>query len=125
MAEITREQFENMVVAKASHDPDFRLGLLNDAKRALAAAFGNLVPAELKVQVVEEPADTLVLVLPDLAGLAGNGEMSDAQLAMVAGGISTSTGTCGSSNCTAACLGTTGTVSLSSGWRTGITFKGL
>lgn len=122
--EMTREQFENMVLAKAAEDETFRGALLKSPKEAIAKALGKTLPAALKLEVVQEAADRMVIVLPDFAALLGAKELSDDQLAMVAAGSSTSTGTCGSSNCSVGCS-TTGSFTLTTSWRDKFTLKGF
>ncbi len=126
---VTREQFEVMVVAKAAEDEVFRAKLIASPKAAIEEAFGKALPAGLSISVVQETTDSMVLVLPDFAMLAANDELSDEQVKMVAAGASTSTGTCGSSNCSLGCstsgstfnTGILGTI----GWRTNFNIPGF
>jgi hypothetical protein len=70
------------IVARAMADPAYRQLLLSDPRGAVAKAFGQSLPANLKVQVIEQEPDTVYLFLP----LAGSDEMSEAELDAVAGG---------------------------------------
>ncbi|MBI4276868.1 MAG: NHLP leader peptide family natural product precursor [Armatimonadetes bacterium] len=69
---------------RAMKDPAFRKELLADPKAALQRLLGEELPAELNVRVVEEDANTVYLVLPPAS--EGPGELSEAELAGVAGG---------------------------------------
>jgi hypothetical protein len=79
-----RKVFEARILARASDDPAFRERLLKNPIAAFEEEIGRPFPRTLKVQVLEEPVDTLTLVVP-AAPLPG-GELSDAQLDGVAGG---------------------------------------
>jgi hypothetical protein len=72
------------VALQAVQDEDFRAALLKDPTAALCTEYG-LEPSffsELKLRVVEEKANELVLVVPPPA----DDELTDEQLETVAGG---------------------------------------
>jgi hypothetical protein len=79
-----RAQYTQQLVERAEADAEFRAQLLGaDPSPAIAAELGIELPADLIVRVVEETPGEVVLVLP--AAVASD-ELSDAQLAGVAGG---------------------------------------
>ena len=82
-----RRQIENQLIDKASHDTAFRQALISDPRAAIEKEFGITIPGSLKLQVIEECADRLCLVLP-----AAQGELSDLELESVAGGKNPSGG---------------------------------
>ena len=84
---MTRDEFEAKIVAKAGQDEAFRKALLADPKGTLQKQLEELkagisLPANPKVTVVEEAHDQLYLRLP----MKKSGDLSDAELAGVAGG---------------------------------------
>jgi hypothetical protein len=80
---------EAQVIARAVQDPAFRARLLAEP-RAAFAELGLSIPAEVKIQAVEETAGQYYLVLPALerAGRHAGASLSDAQLEAIAGGAS-------------------------------------
>lgn len=84
-----RRQLEAQLIEKAARDTAFRAELLRDPKdvieRELSSAGGSAMrlPATVTVVVHEETADTFHLVLPEAPKA---GELSDVELAAVAGG---------------------------------------
>lgn len=85
---LTNETIHAQIVGMASRDAAFRASLLQNPKEVIEATFGISLPAGMKVQAVEAPADTAVLALPPLAVAAdgGDGALDDADLEQVAGG---------------------------------------
>jgi hypothetical protein len=73
------------IVARAQQDPAYRQTLLADPRAALEQAFGHELPANVRVQVIEQAPDTIYLLLPP-AGPASE-ELSEAELDAVAGGL--------------------------------------
>lgn len=78
-----RKMFEARLMMRAMEDDAFRELLLKNPRAAVEQEMGKPLPASFKVSVVEEPNDTLVLVVPPKA--SPGGEMSDAELEAVAG----------------------------------------
>jgi hypothetical protein len=72
------------VFEKAWADAKFKGELLQDAPKAIKAATGAPLPKNLKIVVHENTAKEMVFVLPYVP--AASGELSDADLEMVAGG---------------------------------------
>lgn len=86
-----RNEFEAQIVAKAWKDPAFREALKKDPKgtvqKELAALKGGEVklPDNVRVEVFEESADVMYLVIPNNPS-ESHGTLSDEQLMAVAGG---------------------------------------
>ena len=78
-----RKQSQEAIVKKAISDAAFKKALLANPKAALEKELGVALPKDLKVEVVEETASTLFLVLPDVVDA---GAMSEKDLEAVAGG---------------------------------------
>ena len=67
-------------------DESFRQRLIEDPKGAVEQELGARLPEEVRVETVEESADTIYLVLPSTPMAGGGGEeLSDQQLEAVAG----------------------------------------
>jgi hypothetical protein len=75
------------LLGRAMTDELFRQQLLADPKAAIREALGITLPDSLEVQVMEETASRLCLVLPARPRAAG--ALSEEQLSAVAGGIDT------------------------------------
>lgn len=86
-----RNEFEAQIVAKAWKDSAFREALKKDPKgtvqKELAALKGGEVklPDNIRVEVLEESADTMYLVIPNNP-TETHGTLTDEQLMAVAGG---------------------------------------
>ena len=83
----TRKEAEALLLAKAEADPSFRKQLLSDPKAAVSRELGVELPAELKINVVQESDRNIYLVLPPQAPPMG--ELVDKELDQVAGGLIT------------------------------------
>lgn len=81
-----REAAYRTVVLKAHQDPAFRTRLKADPAAAFKEVLGNDWPAEIRLEVIEETADSCVLVLPAIFGAANDDELSDDDLELVAAG---------------------------------------
>ncbi|GEM_PF-5587307 len=83
---LTRKQLEEKVIEKACSDAAFRASLLDNPKKAIARAFGieGLENMNIEIQVLQETANKLYLVLPTAS--ISNGELNDEDLEAVAGG---------------------------------------
>jgi hypothetical protein len=86
-----RKEFEAQIVKKAWKDPKFKKELLADPKAVLekelkAVSKDAKLPASMKVNVVEETADTIYLVLPRNPKEVVGKDLSDKDLEAVAGG---------------------------------------
>jgi hypothetical protein len=92
-----RKLAEARILARAQDEAAFRDLLLKDPRRAFKEEFGVALPPTLNVQVIEEPADTLILAVP--ARPAAAGSLSDAQLEQVSGGWYLSNAFIGGTDC--------------------------
>lgn len=80
---LDRAKIEEMILAKVAEDPAFGARLKADAKAALSEMFDTKLPASVKVHVFQETPSELMIRLPIVA----NGEVSEAELEGVAGGL--------------------------------------
>jgi len=84
MANISWGQLNDIIVGFACKNARYREALLSEPKRILSAQIGQRLPDLLDVQVLEETADTIFLVLPHQVD--DGGELSAADLDAVCGG---------------------------------------
>lgn len=77
-------ELQSLLGRMAAQDPSFRARLLAEPKRVFSEAFGVDLPPQLRFEVHEAPADTLVLVIP---AAPATGELSDEELSGVTGGV--------------------------------------
>jgi hypothetical protein len=77
------QALNQQVIARALKNPDYRQTLLADPRAALGQAFGQELPANIQVKVIEQEPDTIYLLLPHGAESA---ELSEDELDSVAGG---------------------------------------
>lgn len=73
------------IVQRASADPVFRAHLVADPRGAVEFELGIAIPVGMRVRIIEERSDEFYIVLPPK-------ESSDAALAGVAGGDSSTWG---------------------------------
>jgi hypothetical protein len=98
---LTRGQIQDLLSKFASKNPTYRANLLKNPKAVIEGQMNSKLPGAIKVQTVEETADTIYIVVPYVPQ-AGK-ELGDAALEMVAGGKgdnssqSSNTYTCSSS----------------------------
>ena len=105
----TRQPLEAQLIDRALQDEAFRQELVRDPKGVFARELGIAIPEHIQVQVLEESPTTVYLVLPQPVPEAG-AELSDEELAAVAGGWSldsTECATCGGASCGSTCSGST------------------
>ena len=88
MSEATgRQEMERRLIEKSVEDEDFRQRLIEDPKGAVEQELGSRLPEGVRVETVEETADTIYLVLPSTSMAGGEGgELSDQELQAVSGG---------------------------------------
>ena len=80
-----RAEMERRLIERSLQDESFRQRLLEDPKAAVEDELGTQLPEDVRVQAVEETADTIYLVLPSASPLGEGGELSDRELEAVAG----------------------------------------
>ncbi|GAB6174407.1 hypothetical protein JCM15765_38850 [Paradesulfitobacterium aromaticivorans] len=81
------QEFNDGLITRALKDESFRQELLANPKAVVEKEMGKLkggakLPAAMEVKVIEQPANTLYLVLPTQSD-----ELSDETLDSVAGGL--------------------------------------
>lgn len=83
MQQVNRSQLESRLIAKAWEDEAFKEKLMTSPRSTIEQELGHALPEGLKLQVLEESADTLYLVIPRNPDTE---ELSDLELEAVAGG---------------------------------------
>jgi hypothetical protein len=82
-----RAEMERRIIEKSLEDESFRQRLLADPKATVEQELGTRLPEGVRVEAVEETAETIYLVLPSASSPVGEGgELSDQELEAVAGG---------------------------------------
>lgn len=81
----SRQEIEAHIIAKAWKNEAYKQELLNNSKAVIEQEFGLQLADDINVQVVEEDADSLYLVLP-MQPDSSTEELSEDQLEAVAGG---------------------------------------
>ena len=80
MAHEARRQVEQRLYELAEKDPSFRQQLASDPKGAISQLFGGSLPDDLKVQVHQEDANTVHIVLPNTTPVQGSQKLGAAQV---------------------------------------------
>ncbi len=78
----TAKELEAKIVGKAAGDAEFRARLLGDPKGAIGQELGVTIPASLSIEVHEQSAEVVHLVLPP------DSKLNEGDLQAVAGGYS-------------------------------------
>jgi hypothetical protein len=81
-----RIKLEQQIIDKAMKDDSFRKHLLEDPKTAFEQESGITLPASFKITVLQEDQHNVYLILPPFRGDVAEDELSEAELASVAGG---------------------------------------
>jgi hypothetical protein len=98
----TRRDVELQLIRRAWTDAAFAQQLQENPRQAVEQALGVELPESITIQVLQEMPTTLFLVVPPQPDTLPEGELTDADLAEVAGGAS-AWGSCG--NCSSDCGG--------------------
>jgi hypothetical protein len=85
MANWTRGQLEDKIREQAQKSPKYREQLIKDPRALMSQQLGASVPANMKIEVLQESPSTYYVVLP-YAPKEGQ-ELDDADLEKVAGGF--------------------------------------
>ena len=78
----SRGELQDLISRNAAQDPNYRAALIQNPRNLIEQHFGHDLPDWMTVEVVEETADTVYLVVPHVPCV----ELSDEDLEMVAGG---------------------------------------
>ena len=81
---LTKRDLETALIEKCWKDPEFKKQVVSDPKGMLERHIGQKLPADLKIFIHEEDANTLHFSLPPAPSNAT--ELSDEDLEKVAGG---------------------------------------
>ena len=81
---LTKRDLETTLIEKCWKDPEFKKQVVSDPKGMLERHIGQKLPADLKIFVHEEDANTLHFSLPPAP--SNTMELSDEDLEKVAGG---------------------------------------
>ena len=90
--EMTRGEIQDLLVKFATEQPQYKDALKKNAKDVIYKQFGIQVPGNVKVNVLQESADQVYVVLPHV--VESGAELSDADLETVAGGFKDITAEC-------------------------------
>jgi hypothetical protein len=83
----TRQEFESQLAIKSWQDEAFKQELISNPKAVYARELGREIPENVNIQVLEENANTLYVVIPrSPANAPVSGELSEEALEAVAGG---------------------------------------
>ncbi len=75
------------LIAKAWTDEAFRQQLLSNPKAAVEQELGSALPEGMKVEIIQEPANTFYIVLPEKRESSSSDALNDEELEAVAGGF--------------------------------------
>ncbi len=84
----TRFEFEQKLIQQAWENEAFKQELLSNPKAVFARESGQELPTNLEVEVIEETANKVYLVLPTNPAPDITKELSEEALEAVAGGVS-------------------------------------
>jgi Nitrile hydratase, alpha chain len=87
-----RAELKRRLIERSLQDESFRQRLLADPHAALEEELGARLPDNIEIRAVEETADTIYLVLPNVSPAGEGGEISDQALDAVAGGLAATAG---------------------------------
>ena len=81
-----RKKLEEQIIEKAMKDDSFRKKLIDNPKLIFELETGINLPETIKIKILQEDQKTVYLVLPPFRGDAAEDELTEAELASVAGG---------------------------------------
>jgi len=84
LPQLTKHDIETRLIEKCWKEPEFRKQVLADPKGAFERQFGRPLPADLKIIIHEDSANTINLALPPAP--VNVQELSEDELEKVAGG---------------------------------------
>lgn len=82
---MSRDEIEEMIVAKVVEDPEFAAKLKADPKAALSTMFDTKLPPDMEVHVFQETPHSVMIRLP----MVVSDEVTEEELEGVAGGACT------------------------------------
>jgi hypothetical protein len=80
------KQLEQQLVEKAMKDEQFRSQLVNNPRETIEKEMGVKIPESIIIKVLEEDINNLYLILPTVPVQESDGELTEADLQLVAGG---------------------------------------
>ncbi len=81
-----RKKLEEQIIEKAIKDDIFREKLVGNPKLIFELETGIKLPESLNIRIMQEDQKTVYLVLPPFRGDIAEDELTEAELASVAGG---------------------------------------
>lgn len=85
----TRYEFERQLIQQAWEDENFKQELLSNPKAVYESKSGQELPKDLEIEVLQETANKVYLVLPSNAApaITSESELTEEALEAVAGGV--------------------------------------
>lgn len=85
---LARFEVENQLIQRAWEDEAFKQELLTNPKAVFARELGEELPKDIKIEVLQETANKVYLLLPtNFTPDRAEEELSEAELETVAGGV--------------------------------------
>lgn len=91
MDSMSRGQMQDLLMQFSTEDTTYREKLIENPRYVIENQFGYEIPEGVEVKTVVETADVAYIVVPHVAG---EGELDDADLERVAGGMGDKKATC-------------------------------
>ena len=82
--QMTRGEIQDLLAKFAAENPSYRDALIADPKKVIETQLNTSLPEGMTIKAVAETSDTAYVVIPHVAG---EGELDDADLEKVAGGM--------------------------------------
>ncbi len=84
----TRFEFEKNLIERTWEDEAFKQELINNPKAVYARESGEEIPTNIEIEVIQETANKVYLVIPNnpAPAITAEGELSEEALESVAGG---------------------------------------